>query len=297
MRALLGGATVTHVPGIYDPMTAALAVRAGHRAVLLSGQAVSALALGRPDLGFGHATLIADRAAVLTPALEGIPLLADADAGFDEPRPAVWAALSYVRAGISGLHLSDRMPGRPGDSGLVGAGDAVAKISALHREVPALALVARTEAYASGGLPAAIDRCRQYARVGADAVLPAGLQDAQELAELHRALPGVPLVIDRSESERGGSQLPDADLAEVGVRLVLHPLAGLLAALRAVSRTYRAILDNGTPEPVDRLPVAAFTTLAGPSTSAFRTPAGLAPARTERPVDPDALFVPSRLQT
>ena len=68
MRALLGGAGVTHLPGVYDPLTAALAVRAWFAAVHLSGAAVSALRLGLPDLGYVHGTHIADVAAALTPA-------------------------------------------------------------------------------------------------------------------------------------------------------------------------------------------------------------------------------------
>src|SRR4029450_3944088 len=96
-----------HVPGVYDPASAALAVRAGHRAVHLSGAAVSITMLGRPDLGFTPATQIADRAAVLFPALGGVPLLADAAIGYDSPDQAVWTALAYQRAGISGLRLDD----------------------------------------------------------------------------------------------------------------------------------------------------------------------------------------------
>ena len=107
LRAMLAADHLTHVPGVWDPASAALAVRAGHRAVHLSGAAVSATMLGRPDLSFTPATQIADRAAVLTPALGGVPLLADAAIGYDSPEHAVWTALAYQRAGISGLRLDD----------------------------------------------------------------------------------------------------------------------------------------------------------------------------------------------
>jgi 2-methylisocitrate lyase-like PEP mutase family enzyme len=252
LRALLGSGAVTHAPGVYDPITTALAVRAGHRAVHLSGAAVAAAALGRPDLGFVNATQIADRAATLAPALGGVPLLADADVGFDSPLHSVWTALSYVRAGISGLVLAD----------LDSAGQAAAKLTALTTEVPQVAVIARTGRYATGGLGAAIERCRQYAQAGADAVLADGVDDPEDLARLHRALPGVPLALDRSEAVTRGKPLSDDGLAEVGVRLVLHPMSALLAALRAVSLTYRAVLDDGNADPVDRLPWATFTTLA-----------------------------------
>lgn len=285
LRAILASDRVTHVPGVYDPVTAALAVAAGHRAVHLSGAAVSAIMLGRPDLGFVHGTQIADRASTLVPALGDIPLIADADTGYGNPLHAVWTALAYARAGISGLHLEDQVsPKRCGHLAgkeIIDIGEAAAKITALADQAPNIVVIARTDAYSVRGLDETIVRCRAYAEAGADAVFPEGVDTLDELTQVHRALPGVPLVINRSEA--GGSRpvLSDADLAEVGVRLVLHPVAALLAAMRAASLTYRAIADGGTAEPVDRMPWAAFTALVGQ----------------DEALDLDARYVPGRLQT
>jgi methylisocitrate lyase len=248
LRAMLAADHVTHAPGVYDPASAALAVRAGHRVVHLSGAAVAATMLGRPDLGFGPATQIADRAATLRPALGGVPLLADADVGYDGPDDAVWTALAYQRAGISGLILDD------GED----AARSAARITALAGQAPEVAVIA----WARGRGPGeTIERCRAYSAAGADAVLPVIADEADDLGRLRAALPGVALVVSRSEAVTGGSRLRGAELAGLGVRLVLHPLAAVLAALRAASLTYRAILDDGDAERVDRLPLAAFATL------------------------------------
>ncbi|GAA3918549.1 isocitrate lyase/phosphoenolpyruvate mutase family protein [Actinoplanes auranticolor] len=248
LRALLAADRLTHVPGVWDPASAALAVRAGHRAVHLSGQAIAATMLGRPDLGFTPATQIADRAATLTPALDGVPLLADADIGYDNPDDAVWTALAYQRAGISGIILDD-------------GADAVrsaARITALAAQAPGIAVIARVR---SGRFTGTIERCRAYAAAGADAVLPVDISEAEGLGRLRAALPAVPLVVSRSESASGRGRLTGAELAGFGVRLVLHPLAAVLAALRAASLTYRAILDEGDAEGVDRIPLAALATV------------------------------------
>ena len=263
LRAMLAADHVTHVPGVYDPASAALAVRAGHRAVHLSGAAVSATMLGRPDLGFTPATQIADRASVLVPALDGVQLLADAAIGYDSPQHAVWTALAYQRAGISGLLLDDC-----DDVRLAGA-----RIAALTEQAPQLMLVAQAGGHS---LAETIERCRAYARAGADAVLPAGAPEG-DLGRLRVLLPGVPLVISRSESATGGSYLADAELADLGVRLVLHPLAAVLAALRAASLAYRAIADEGHATRVDRMPLAVVGTLierpglTGPETDTIET--------------------------
>jgi 2-methylisocitrate lyase-like PEP mutase family enzyme len=267
LRALLRASHVTHVPGIYDPVTAALAVQAGHRVAHLSGAAVSAIMLGRPDLGFVPATQIADRATTLVKALNGAPLTADADTGYGNAQDSVWTGHAYVRAGISGLHLEDRISaerrGRPAGYELIDRDLASAKIKALATEVPELVLVARTGAYAVSGLPEVIARCRAFAAAGADAVLPEGVDDPRELAQLHEAIPDVPIVLNRSEAAGNRPVAADADLAGAGVRLVLHPVAALLAALRAASQVYRQIARTGSAEPVDRMPWAAFTALIG----------------------------------
>jgi methylisocitrate lyase len=244
LRAMLAAAHLTHVPGVYDPASAALAVRAGHRAVHLSAAAVSVTMLGRPDLRFVPATQIADRAAVLRPALGGVPLLADAASGFESPDDAVWTALSYQRAGVDGLLLDDG----------VDAYLAAARIAALVEQAPEVVIIAQ----AGGDSPAeTIDRCRAYAEAGADAVLPVGIDTADQFARL----PGVPLVVSRSETGTGGSRLTDAELVDLGVRLVLHPLAAVLAALRAASLAYGAIAAEGYATRVDRLPLAVLATL------------------------------------
>jgi 2-methylisocitrate lyase-like PEP mutase family enzyme len=266
VRALLGGAGVTHLPGVYDPLTAALAVRAGFAAVHLSGAAVSALRLGLPDLGYVHGTHIADVAAALTPALGGVPLLADADTGYGNAPHAVWTARRYAAAGVAGLHLEDQVsPKRCGHLAgkeLLDAGPAAAKIRAVAEAGTGLGVVARTDAYTVTGLDDAISRARAYVRAGADAVFVEGVTGVEDLAAVHAALPGVPLVVNRSEA--GVTDVvDDARLAELGVRLVLHPVAPLLAALAAARAAYAAIAADGHAGAVARLPWDAFTGLVG----------------------------------
>jgi 2-methylisocitrate lyase-like PEP mutase family enzyme len=285
LRAVLASGRVTHAPGVYDPVTAALAVAAGHRAVHLSGAAVSAIMLGRPDLGYVHGTQIADRASTLVPALDGVPLIADADTGYGNPLHAVWTALAYARAGIAGLHLEDQVsPKRCGHLAgkeLTAIGEAAAKITALADQAPQIVVIARTDAYSVSGLDETIVRCRAYAEAGADAVFPEGVDTLAELKRLHEALPGVPVVINRSEAGGNRPAVSDADLAAVGVRLVLHPVAALLASVRAASLVYRSIADTGTAEPVDRMPWAAFTALIGQ----------------DEALDLDARYVPKGIDT
>lgn len=251
LRALLAADRVTHAPGVWDPASTALAVRAGHRAVHLSGPAVAATMLGRPDLGFAPATQIADRAATLAPALGGVPLLADADIGYDSPDHAAWTALAYQRAGISGIVLDD------GED----AARTAALITALAGQAPGVALIARAR---GRDLDETVERCRAYAAAGADAVLPVDLHGPGDLGRLRAALPGVPLAVSPPETATGRTRPTGAELAALGVRLVLHPLTAVLAALRAASLAYRALADEENADRIDRidrLPLSVFATL------------------------------------
>lgn len=264
LRDLLRGNSVTHLPGVYDPPTAALAVRAGHRAVHLSGAACAALELGLPDLGYVHGTHIAARAAGIVPALQGIPLLADADTGYGQALQAVWTAQRYAAVGIAGLHLEDQVqPKRCGHLAgkeLVPIAVAAQKIRAVADAGTGLVVVARTDAYAVAGMDEVVRRAESYMDAGADAVFPEGVQNPDDLARLD----GIPLVFNRSEAATpaGGVGPGDEELARLGVRLVLHPVGPLLAALHAARLAYEH-LAGSVALPPSRLAWAEFTDLVG----------------------------------
>ncbi len=242
LRALLRGSQTVRVHGVWDPVTAALAARAGHRAVHLSGAVTSALQLGLPDLGFVHGTHIAQRAAALVPALRGVPLLADADTGYGNALQAHWTARQYAAAGIAGLHLEDQVaPKRCGHlAGKELADTAVAAAKVRAAADTGIVVVARTDAYSVAGLDEALRRAEAFLAAGADAVFPEGVTDPDELARFA----GMPLVINLSEAG-GAPQHPDGVWAAAGVRLALQPTTALLAALHAAEQVY---LDQPAPK-------------------------------------------------
>ncbi|WP_179855391.1 isocitrate lyase/phosphoenolpyruvate mutase family protein [Paractinoplanes atraurantiacus] len=264
---LLAPGGVTHVPGVYDPASAALAVRAGIRAAYLSGEAIAATMLEPSTVS---ATQIADRAAVLGSFLGGVPLLADANVGFEDPDAAVWAALSYQRAGISGIVLNEGSPLR---------------VAAVKERAPGVLVIATAPGDTLGEI---IARCRALASAGADAVLPLGARET-DLRSLHAALPDVRLVLNRTEGASGGGRhLSDAELAAAGVILVLHPLTAVLAALRAASVAYHALtvpptatgseaLTAGAPGPAAPGTAAADPAAAGPATPGLAVPGSAVP--------------------
>src|SRR5262249_46601593 len=147
---------------------------------------------------------------------------------------------SYESAGAAGLHLEDQvLPKRCGHlsgKSLVTPAEMAAKVrgAVAARRDPSFVIMARTDARGvpGEGFDAAVARARLYVEAGADAIFPEALESEEEMAAFARALPGVPLLANLTEF--GKSPLLDvATLAGMGYRMVLYPVTGLRAALKA----------------------------------------------------------------
>jgi 2,3-dimethylmalate lyase len=96
------------------------------------------------------------------------------------------------------------------------------------------------------GLPAALDRARRYRDAGADALFIEALVSEAEIESAAVAFPDVPLLFNWAE---GGKTPPVSlgRLTELGYRIVIFPIATLLAATAAMRRILAEIAREGTP--------------------------------------------------
>ena len=238
---MLPAGALRHAPGVVDPVTALLAAAEGFQALHLSGAVVSAVALGKPDLGWVHASDIAAVAARITSVVD-VPLVADADTGYGGVLQVAATVEAYARAGVAALHLEDQVsPKRCGHLAgkeVLDLGEAVAKVRAAV-DVGAVTVIARTDALSVAGLDEAVRRAAAYAEAGADLVFVEGARTAEQLAAVQAAV-GVPQVLNRSEAG-AADDLDDATLTELGVGLVIHPVSALLAMAAAARTAYRSI--------------------------------------------------------
>ena len=238
------------IPGVFCPLVARIAERLQFPAVYLSGAALSAT-LGLPDVGLVTASEFADAARAIAAATT-LPLLCDADTGFGEALNVERTVRSFESAGAAGLHLEDQvMPkqcGHLSGKSLVAPGEMAAKVRAAvaARSDPDFVIIARTDArgVANEGFDAAVARARLYVEAGADAIFPEALESEEEFAAFARALPGVPLLANATEF--GKSPLPDrATLVRLGYRMVLYPVTGLRAALKAAADVLADVATKG----------------------------------------------------
>ena len=246
LAALWDRPGIVRMPGAHDPLAALLARRAGFEALYLSGAAVTA-SLALPDLG----VLTLDELVFFTRAIcrtVDLPLVVDGDTGYGEALNVMRLVRELEDAGAAAVQLEDQvLPKKCGhlsDKRLVSDEDMARKIAAAARAARTMRIIARTDAVASEGLPAAIARARRYVAAGAHAVFPEALTNAEDLRTFAAAVP-VPLLANMTEFGRT-PLLPADELAQLGYKMVIWPVTALRVAARAMDDCYTELATCGT---------------------------------------------------
>jgi carboxyvinyl-carboxyphosphonate phosphorylmutase len=249
-RELLAGPEPVLAPGAYDALSARLVERAGFPAVYMTGFGASASLLGRPDVGLLSFAEMADHARRIVQAV-GVPVIADADDGYGNPLNVMRTVREYAAAGVAALHVEDQVaPKRCGHmegKEVIDAGEMVEKVRAAveARGDTELLIIARTDARAVAGLDEAIRRGRAFVEHGASAVFVEAPESVDEMARVRAALAAdVPLVANMVEQGKTPVRAA-AELAGSGYRLVLVPVAPLLAAAHALRALFATLARDG----------------------------------------------------
>jgi isocitrate lyase len=177
-RRLLREENYLFTGGVYSPLDAQIAERAGMKSIYMSGYSV-AMANGWPDMGFLTMTEMTRTASMIASAVS-IPIIADADDGYGNALSTMRTVQEFMKTGVAGIHLEDqRFPKRCGHIAgktIVSREEALGKYRAAvdtrNRLDPDFVLIARTDAYGAvgGSLEEAIWRGRAYADAGVDRV-------------------------------------------------------------------------------------------------------------------------------
>jgi len=256
-------------PGAYDALTARLIEDAGFPAVYMTGFGTSASFLGRPDVGLLTMSQMVDNARRIAQAVD-VPVIADADTGYGNPLNVIRTVQEYELAGVSAIHIEDQVTpkkcGHMENKQIIPAPEMAEKIHAAveARGSDDFLIIARTDARAVEGLDAALRRAQAYREAGADILFVEAPQTEDEIAQVARAFPNVPLLFNWAE---GGKTPPVRldQLKEFGYRLIIFPISTLLAAAKAVREVLGEIKAEGTPHRIfsDRAPFQQFNEMIG----------------------------------
>jgi 2-methylisocitrate lyase-like PEP mutase family enzyme len=236
------------LPGVYDALSARLAEAAGFEAVYLTGAGLANSRFGVPDIGLVTADQLLDHVAAIADAVDA-RLVVDADTGFGNAVNVSQVVRRLERAGAAAIQLEDQVfPKKCGHF----AGKAVIPVQEMEGKLQAALdarrsdetlIIARTDARATDGLDAAIERVERYRAVGADLVFVEAPTSAEELRLICERI-DAPHVANMVE---GGSTpiIPLEELGEMGFAVVLYANAALRCALRAVTHAFAELRASG----------------------------------------------------
>jgi methylisocitrate lyase len=248
-RAALAAEQPLQIAGAINAYAALLAQRAGFRALYLSGAGVANASYGMPDLGMTSLDDVLTDARRITAAVP-LPLLVDIDTGWGHAFGIARTVREMARAGVAAVHLEDQVAAkrcghRPGKE-LVATAEMCDRVKAAvdGKPDPAFVVMARTDAAAGEGVPAAIARAQAYVAAGADMIFAEALNSLEDYRRFTAAV-GAPVLANLTEF----GQTPlftTAELKSAGVAMALYPLSAFRAMSAAAARTYATIRTDGT---------------------------------------------------
>jgi 2,3-dimethylmalate lyase len=237
------------LPGVYDALTAKIAEDVGFEAAFQTGYGTSASLLGMPDFGFLDAGETLGNARRIINCVS-IPIIVDIDTGYGNPLN-VWKIVKDLeRIGAKGIFLEDQVwPKRCGHmmgKTVIPKEEYILKLQAAidAREDNDFIIVARTDSLAQFGIEEAIERGKEYKKIGADVIFieaPKTIEQMELIAKEIKA----PLLANMIE-EGVTPNLTADQLRQMGYKLVVFPLSALYSSTFAIKQTLQSLKKTGT---------------------------------------------------
>ena len=247
-RKMLAPGAALVLPGVSNALAARVVADLGFPAAYVTGAGIANTYLGIPDNGLVTLTELADHVAAIRDVFPG-PLMVDADTGFGNAVNLTRTVKVLERAGADAIQIEDQVfPKRCGHfdgKAVIPQAEMVAKIKAAvdARSDPDLLIVARTDAIATHGFQAAIDRAAACREAGADVGFVEAPQSQAEIADIPRLLPW-PQIINIVLGGRT-PELPNEKLRELGFAGVLYANVALQSALRGMQEALSVLRKDG----------------------------------------------------
>ena len=247
LKALVEARNGLIVPGAFNALSAKVIEDLGFKAIYVTGAGVTNMWFGMPDQGFMGLHEIADHTARIRDAV-GVPLIVDADTGFCNALNVRHTVRVLERAGADCIQFEDQVaPKRCGHfSGkeVISTKEAVSKIKAAvdARQDADLLIMARTDAAATHGFEAAIERAQRFAEAGADILFVEAVTQAEEVRALPTRLAQPQLM---NMVIGGKTPIFNAEqLGEMGYGIVLYANAALQGAVAGMQKALTVLRDE-----------------------------------------------------
>ena len=252
MQALLREPMLQVMPGCGDGMGARLVEEAGFKVGFASGSSIHAMRLALPDMDLLSFPEMRDAVETIVAAAPKVLWLADGDTGYGNAINVQKTIRAYARAGAAAVLIEDKILPRPlGHKGaklVVDRQDARlrcrAAVEACREE--GILLLARTDARTSRGFDEALARIQDFVAEGADIFFLDSPQWEAEMRASVEACQGKPAIAVTAPA--GKHFMPaDAELARIGIRVVVYPQEILAATVHAVRAALVGLRGGARP--------------------------------------------------
>ncbi len=247
LKALAEARRGVIVPGAFNALSAKVVEDLGFEAIYITGAGVTNMWYALPDQGFMGLHEIAEHTARIRDTVR-VPLIVDADTGFGNALNVRHTVRVLERAGADCIQFEDQVaPKRCGHfSGkeVISTEEAVSKIKAAvdARQDPDLLVMARTDAAATHGFEAAVERAQRFAEAGADILFVEAVTQAEEVRALPQRLAKPQLM---NMVIGGRTPIFNADqLAALGYGIVLYANAALQGAVAGMQKALTVLRDD-----------------------------------------------------
>ena len=247
LRRLISKRSVVVAPGVFSPIVAQLAERAGFKAIYFSGGGFANL-LGMPDLGVSTLTEVSEATRRIIYVSE-LPLIVDVDTGFGEAVNVIRTVRELGAAGAAAAQIEDQvMPKRCGHlegKEVVETDEMLKKlISAREANKSDIVLIARTDARAVEGFDSAVERAKAYLKAGAEVIFPEALESREEFREFRKKVKA-PLLANMTEFGKT-PYMSASEFDQMGYNIVIFPMTPFRAMLKSVKRALEVLKRTGT---------------------------------------------------
>ncbi len=237
------------IVGTINAYSALLAEQQGFRCIYLSGSGVAAASFGIPDLGITSLDNVLEDARRITSA-STLPLLVDVDTGWGNEFNIARTIRELERAEVAAVHIEDQVAtkrcGHRPNKEIVSTAEMCSRIRAAvdARTDPDFVVMARTDALATEGIEAVVERVQKYVEAGANAIFAEAMTELELYRKVTEAV-SVPVLANLTEF--GKTPLYTLDqMASVGVQMALYPLSAFRAMSEAADEVYRTIRTEGS---------------------------------------------------
>lgn len=257
LRELLADTSkIIIAPGVYDGLTARIALAENFSCLYMTGAGTTMSRLGMADLGVATFNDMRDNAGMIAGLSRTVPLIADADTGYGGPLMVGRTVTAYIQQGVAALHFEDQVQtkrcGHLVGKEIVDEDIFISRIRAAvmarEQSLGDIVIIARTDALQTYGYDNAVVRLKKAIAAGADVAFLEGPTSVEQCQQVCKDLAPIPVLLNMVQ----GGVTPDLSPEEarvLGFRIIIFPGLALGPVHEAVSKSMKHLRSKGTVQP------------------------------------------------